>query len=44
MSRFNDALVTAWGRVGTRFLPFADAAFDHGSERQRITLALRSFL
>jgi uncharacterized protein (DUF2141 family) len=23
---------------------FADAAFDHGSERQRITLALRSFL
>lgn len=23
---------------------FTDAAFDHGSERQRITLALRSFL
>lgn len=23
---------------------FADAAFDHGSERQRITLSLRSFL
>jgi BCD family chlorophyll transporter-like MFS transporter len=26
MSRLNDALVHAWSRVGTRFLPFADAA------------------
>jgi BCD family chlorophyll transporter-like MFS transporter len=26
MSRLNDTLVAAWSRVGTRFLPFADAA------------------
>lgn len=26
MRRLNDTLVSAWGRVGTRFLPFADAA------------------
>lgn len=28
MSRINDAMVKVWTRVGTRFLPFADAATD----------------